>query len=150
MACGGAVVYWMEPLTLDQEVAGSIPVNPWHFCPSASTLYPLCCSHPRCINGYPVRCECYLSLDVACVRPWSGAWPECSPGSGEGALWVQDWYWIQWPRVIIHCKALWVVLEKHYIRTSCCCYYYYHYLIFLIWHFFSECILTIMLKIMEY
>ena len=22
---------------------------------------------------------------------------ECSPGSWEGALWVQDWYWILWP-----------------------------------------------------
>ena len=33
--CGGAVVYWSEPLTLDQRVAGSIPVNAWHFCPSA-------------------------------------------------------------------------------------------------------------------
>ena len=53
--------------------------------------------------------EPYLSLDVACVRPWSGAWPECSPGNWEGSLWVQDWYWIQWPGFIIHCKALWVV-----------------------------------------
>ena len=25
----GAVVYWIEPLTLDQRVAGSIPVNAW-------------------------------------------------------------------------------------------------------------------------
>ena len=75
----------------------------------SKTLYPHCCSPPRCINGYPVGCECYLSLDVACVRPWSGAWPECSPGSWEAALWVHDWCRIQWPGVIIHCEALWVV-----------------------------------------
>ena len=30
-----ALVYWIELLTLDQRVAGSIPVNAWHFCPSA-------------------------------------------------------------------------------------------------------------------
>ena len=29
--CGGAVVYWFEPLTLDERVPGSIPVNAWHF-----------------------------------------------------------------------------------------------------------------------
>ena len=45
----------------------------------------------------------------ACVHPWSCAWPECSPGSREGALWVQNWYWIQWLGVKQHCKALWVV-----------------------------------------
>ena len=32
---GGAVVYWIEPSTLDQRVVGSIPVNAWQFCPSA-------------------------------------------------------------------------------------------------------------------
>ena len=82
-------------------------------CPAllsfSKTLYPHCCSPPTCINGYLVGCKRYLSLDVACVCPWSGAWPECSPGSSEGALWVQDWYWIQWSGVIIHCEALWVV-----------------------------------------
>ena len=25
------MAYWIEPLTLDQRVAGSIPVNGWHF-----------------------------------------------------------------------------------------------------------------------
>ena len=40
--CGsGAVVYWIEPLTLDQRVAGSIPVNAWHVCPSARYLIHL-------------------------------------------------------------------------------------------------------------
>ena len=107
---GGAVVYWIGSLTRDQMVVGSIPVNAWHFCPlNSKTLYPHCCSPPRCINGYPVGCEHYLWHDVACVRPWSGAWPECSPGSWEGALWVQDWHWIQWLGVIIHCKSLCVV-----------------------------------------
>ena len=75
------------------------------------TLYPHCCSPSRCINWYLVGCERYLSLDVACVRPWSGACLECSPGNWEGALWVQDWYWIQWPGVIMHCKALWLVSQ---------------------------------------
>ena len=73
-------------------------------------INPYCCSPPRCINGYPVGCERYLSLDVACVRPWSGAFPECSPGSWEGALYeCRIDIWIQWPGVIIHCKVLWVV-----------------------------------------
>ena len=103
------MVYWIEPLTLDQRVAGSIPVNAWHFLSYSKTLYPHCCSPPRCINGYPVGSEHYFVLDVTCVRSWSGAWPECSLGSLEGALWVQDWYWIQWPGVIIHRKALWIV-----------------------------------------
>ena len=34
--------------------------------------------------------------------------PEYSPGSWEGALWVQDWYWIQWLGVI-HYAVLWAV-----------------------------------------
>ena len=93
--CGGAMVYWHEPLTLDQKVAGMIPRQYLALLSFSKTLYPHCCSPPRCINGYPVRCEHYLSLDVACVRPYIGAWPECSPGSWEGALWVQDWYWLQ-------------------------------------------------------
>ena len=37
---GGAVVYWIEPLTLDQRVAGSIPVNAGHFLSFSKTLYP--------------------------------------------------------------------------------------------------------------
>ena len=81
----------------------------------SKTHYPHCCSPPRCINEYPVGCERYLSLDVACVNPWSGAWQECSPGGWEGALWVQDWYWIQRLGVIIHCKVLWV--EFHTIKV---------------------------------
>ena len=63
------MVYWTESLTLDQTVAGSIPVNAGHFLSFSKTLYPHCCSPPRCINGYPVGCERYLSLDVASVRP---------------------------------------------------------------------------------
>ena len=59
MVCGGAVVYWIEPLTLNQRVAGSIPRQ----CPAllsfSKALYPHCCSPPRCINGYPVGCERY-------------------------------------------------------------------------------------------
>ena len=30
-----ALVYWIEPLTLDQKVAGVISVNAGHICPSA-------------------------------------------------------------------------------------------------------------------
>ena len=60
-----AVVYWIEPLTLDQRVAGSIPVNAWHFLSFSKTLYPHCCSPPRCINGYLVEFKYYLFLDVA-------------------------------------------------------------------------------------
>ena len=66
---GGAVVYWTEPLTLDQRVPGSIPVNAWHFLSFSKTLYPHCCYPPRCINWYPVGCEHYLLHDVACVHP---------------------------------------------------------------------------------
>ena len=80
----------------------------------SKTLYPHCCSPstwPRCINGYLVGCEWYLSLDVACVRPWSGACPECSPRSWEGSLWVLDWFLIQLQGIIVHCKALWVLSD---------------------------------------
>ena len=35
---GGAMVYWIEPLTLDQRVAGSIPVTAWHFLSFSKTL----------------------------------------------------------------------------------------------------------------
>ena len=41
-----AVVYWIEPLTLDQRVAGSIPVNAWHFCPSAIHFIHIAALHP--------------------------------------------------------------------------------------------------------
>ena len=61
-------VYWIEPLTPDQKVAGSIPVNAWHILSFSKTLHSHCCSPPRCITGHPVGCEHYLSLDVALVR----------------------------------------------------------------------------------
>ena len=99
----------------------------------SKTLYPHCCSPPRCINVCPVGCERYFLLDIACVLSWSGAWPKCSPGSWEGALWVQDWYWIQWLGVIIHCSKkhfefeYYLILEKCYKRPSYYyCYYYIH------------------------
>ena len=34
---------------------------------SFKILHPHCCSQPRCIDKYPVGCECYLSVDWACV-----------------------------------------------------------------------------------
>ena len=45
---GGAVVYWIEPLTLDQRVPGSIPVNtmPGTFCPSARHFIHIAALHP--------------------------------------------------------------------------------------------------------
>ena len=63
------MVYWSEPLTLDQRVAGSIPVNAWHFLSISKTLYPHCCSSPRCINWYPVGCERYLWYELALWAP---------------------------------------------------------------------------------
>ena len=102
--CGGAMVYWIEPLTLDRRVVGSIPV----MLSFSKTLFPHCCSPPRCINGYPVGCERYLSLDVACVRPWSSALPECSPGSW-GALIRIDINPVTRGNTCLHCKALWVL-----------------------------------------
>ena len=65
------MVYWIEPLTLDQRVPSLIPVNAWHFLSFSKTLYPHCCSPPRCINGYPVGCERYLM--------WHVCTPEVAP-----------------------------------------------------------------------
>ena len=53
------MVYWSEPLTLDQRVPGSIPVNAWHFCPSARHFIHIAALHPG-VNGYPVGCEGYV------------------------------------------------------------------------------------------
>ena len=66
--CGGAVVYWIEPLTLNQRVPGSIPVRTSALLSFSKALYPHCCSPPRCINGYPVGCEWdYVSY---CLSPF--------------------------------------------------------------------------------
>ena len=36
----------------------------------SKTLFPHCCSRPRCVkNGYPFRCEHHMLLDLACVHP---------------------------------------------------------------------------------
>ena len=43
---GGVMVYWIEPLTLDPRVAGSIPVNAWHFCSSARHFIHIAALHP--------------------------------------------------------------------------------------------------------
>ena len=40
------MVYWIEPLTLDQRVADSILVNTWHFCPSARQFIHIAAFHP--------------------------------------------------------------------------------------------------------
>ena len=66
--CGGAVVYWIEPLTLNQRVPGSIPVRTSALLSFSKALYPHCCSPPRCINVYPVGCEWdYVSY---CLSPF--------------------------------------------------------------------------------
>ena len=63
-----AVVYWIEPLTLNQRVPGSIPVRTSALLSFSKALYPHCCSPPRCINGYPVGCEWdYVSY---CLSPF--------------------------------------------------------------------------------
>ena len=65
---GGAVVYWIEPLTLNQRVPGSIPVRTSALLSFSKALYPHCCSPPRCINGYLVGCEWdYVSY---CLSPF--------------------------------------------------------------------------------
>ena len=101
--CGGAVVYWIEPLTLDQRVPGSIPVNAWHFLSFSKILYSHCCSPPRCINGYPVGCERYLLLDVACVKQHLARMlpRELRRGTMSAGLILNPV-----TGVIIHCKAL--------------------------------------------
>ena len=43
-SCGGAVVYWIELLTLNQTVAGSIPVRTSALLSFSKALYPHCCS----------------------------------------------------------------------------------------------------------
>ena len=66
------MVYWIEPLTLDQRVAGSIPVNAWGtFVLQQDTLSTLLLSTQVYLIGNLVG-ERYLLLDVARVRPFSG------------------------------------------------------------------------------
>ena len=62
-------VYWIEPLTLDQRVAGLIPVNAWHFYLSARHFI-----HPVCINGYPV------GYKIMCRLMWHMCAPKVVPG----------------------------------------------------------------------
>ena len=60
--------------TLDSGSKGSgfrFLSMPGTFMSFSKTLYPHCCSPPRCINGYPVGCKHYLLHGVACVHPWS-------------------------------------------------------------------------------
>ena len=108
VVCECAVVYSIEPLTLNQRVPGSIPVRTPALLSFSKALYPHCCSPPRCINGYPVGCERYCWLSWHCARPLlkSGDWPECSPGSRESALSVQNWL-IPMTGVIVDCEAHW-------------------------------------------
>ena len=121
------MVYWIEPLTLDQKVAGSIPVNAWHFCPSARHFYPHGCSPPRCINGDPVGCERYVEYIFAC-NAMIGSSARNAPLGVE----------------IVHCKCgLEIVSSDRGNNSSSCCafnvlagwkcahykcsYYYYYY-----------------------
>ena len=43
---GGAMVYWIEPLALDQRVVGSTPVNARLFCPSARHFIHIAAFYP--------------------------------------------------------------------------------------------------------
>ena len=49
------MVYWIEPLTLDQRFAGLIPVNAWHFCPSARHFIHIAAIHPGVYIWVPGR-----------------------------------------------------------------------------------------------
>ena len=51
---GGAVVHWIELLTLNQRVAGSIPVRTSALLSFSKALYPYCCSPPRWSKWVPV------------------------------------------------------------------------------------------------
>ena len=106
LLCGGAVVYWTEPLTLDQRVAGSIPVNAGHFLSFSKTLYPHCCSLPRCINGYPVGCERYLSLDVGMCAPLKWRLARMLPRELRRCTMSAGLTLNPVTRIIIHCKVL--------------------------------------------
>ena len=104
------MVYWIEPLTLDQRVAGSIPVNAWHFLSFSKTLYPHCCSPPRCRNGYLVDandicawCGMCAPLKWRLARMLSRELRGCTMSAGLILNPVTG--------VIIHCKALWVVFH---------------------------------------
>ena len=52
----------------------------------SKTLYPHCCSPPRCINGYPVGCEGYVVYMYLPERQYRQLGKECSLGSGNCAL----------------------------------------------------------------
>ena len=59
----------------------------------SETLCPHCRS--PCTKVYewrPSRNVNIIVLEFACVHLLNGNWPECSPGSGESALWVQKLY----------------------------------------------------------
>ena len=63
---------------------GSIPVDAYHFLSFSKTLYPHCCSPPRCINGYPVGCESYCGINWHCgACNMAIDWLEYSSRSGK-------------------------------------------------------------------
>ena len=75
ISCGSAVVYWIEPLTLDQRVAGSFSRQCLALLSFSKTIYPHCCSPPRCVNGNPVGCERYFVAWCGMCVPL-----KCPPG----------------------------------------------------------------------
>ena len=65
---------------------------------TSKTIYPHCCSRPRCLNGYPVGCKWYDEYVFACnamIGSWQGMlpweWKLCT------VRLVWSWICIQWP-----------------------------------------------------
>ena len=69
---GGAVVYWIEPLTLDQSVASSNPDMECtaHFC--ARRFIHNAALNPGVVNGYPVgiySLKCFERPNADWLKP---------------------------------------------------------------------------------
>ena len=92
---GGAVVYWIEPLWI-KGFRVRFPSMPDTFVLQQGTLSTLLLS-TQVYKWVPGRMRTLLWLSWHYVRLWNGDWPECSPGSGGSALWVQNCAWILWP-----------------------------------------------------
>ena len=76
----------------------------------SKTLYPHCMLSTQLYKWVPGRMRTLFVAWCGMCAPLKWRLARMLPGSWEGALWVQDWYWIQWPGVIIQCKAFWVIV----------------------------------------
>ena len=103
--CGGASVYWIEPLTLDQRVVGLIPVNAWHFCPWARHFIHIAALHPG-VWWVPGRKRMlFVARCGICAPPLKGRLARMLPRELRRCRIDIE----SVTGVIIHCKALWVV-----------------------------------------